>query len=409
MCMVKKHFCALVYANFIYDLWAKFQSMKKIFTLSALSLMVLAANAQITLNQAGYAAWTPGTSTFRGVTNFTATPANGGSWDLSGATYGSAFTQTRTALTMPGLPQVTFGEASVYGSGTFSYATSVGEGITVDGYQRFGESLDRQAIPLGSLTGDTDDSLVFNAQVVTYSAPRTIIAFPATANSTWSSDYNFQTDFAITLGMYMLNNAPCARRTYVERADSVKGWGTMRVNDLNGKVSKDLDVLAVEATIKVKDSFFLNSTPAPAPMLSAFGLTQGQIETTYYTYYYRDGEIDPLLTIEYDDASRSTIASSYAHADRLPLSIKDFKLNNSIKLYPNPSVNGNINIEANELNDGNWSYDVINIAGQKVAAGQLQVAGGKVSISIANYAPGTHYLTLSKNGVGQVIKAITLQ
>lgn len=383
--------------------------MKKIFTLSAFSLMALAAQAQISLDQSGYASWTPGTSSFKGVTNFTATPANNGSWDLSTATYGTTFTTTRFATTIPGLSQVTFGEDMYYSFGSFGYSNIIGGAITAAGYQRFGENMARQAFGLGTLTGNTNDSLVFNQQVVTYSAPRTMIAFPATTGSTWSSNYNYHTGFAITVAMYSLNNTPGERRTYVERADSVKGWGQMRVKDASGHATGYMDVLAVETSVKVKDSFYLAGSPAPAPMLSAFGLSQGQIENTYYTYYYRAGEIDPVLTIEYDNASRSNIVSSYTHTDRLPSDVKNMALSGDIKLYPNPSANGDITLYAQELNSGSWTYEVMNIAGQIIAVGHLQANNGNATLHISNYAQGLHYLSLHKDGVVQATKTLVLQ
>ncbi len=383
--------------------------MKKIFTLSALSLMTFAAQAQITLNQSGYASWAPGTSSFKGVTNFTATPANSGNWDLSTATYGTPFTTSRFATTIPGLSQVTFGEDMYYSFGAFGYSNTIGSAITASGYQRFGEDMTRQAFGLGALTGNTNDSLIFNQQVIAYSAPRTIIAFPATTGSTWSSDYNYHTAFAITVAMYSLNNTPGERRTYVERADSVKGWGQMRIKDASGNATGYMDVLAVETSIKVKDSFYLAGSPAPAPMLGAFGLSQGQIENTYYTYYYRAGEIDPVLTVEYDNASRTNIVSSYTHSDRLPSNVKNLALNNNIKLYPNPSVNGDITISAQELNSGNWTYEVMSTAGRKIAAGNVQTDHGSATLHISNYVPGLHYVSLNKDGIVHAIKPLVLQ
>ncbi len=48
---------------------------------ACVALSVQTAMAQITLNQASYASWTPGADTNRSVTGATANIANNGNWD----------------------------------------------------------------------------------------------------------------------------------------------------------------------------------------------------------------------------------------------------------------------------------------------------------------------------------------
>ncbi|RYE24899.1 MAG: T9SS type A sorting domain-containing protein [Sphingobacteriales bacterium] len=386
--------------------------MKKIFTFSALSLMALGANAQVTLTQSSYAGFSSTAAVgHMGVSGLTlGMPANNSVWDLSTVNYDPYVSTIRQSLSISSLPQATFGEYSGYGFGSFGYGVTLAEGITANGYQRFGEEIHRQAYGLGTLTGNINDSLIFNEQVVAYSSPRNMIAFPATAGSSWQSVYNYATDFNVTIASYMLNNTPCKRVTYVEHTDTVKGWGQMRLKvPLSTDPTGYMDVLAVEATIKVKDSFFLNGSPAPAPMLSAFGLTQGQIENSYYTYYYRADEINPLLKLEFADANRTPVTSGQTSFTNLPLNVKNVLLSKTIQMYPNPSTDGNITLKANELNSGNWTFELVNVAGQKVATGHLSVNNGTATFNIGKNVAGTYYLNMTRDGVRQASKTLILQ
>jgi len=375
--------------------------MKRITTLSVALVAVLNAGAQTTINQSSYASWTPGIDTFRGVSQYNATPMANGNWDLTAATYATYYTSSKLPVTNPSFPQATFIIPSFYSFSAFQYSSDIAYGITAQGVQRFGETMGRQAYSLGAMTMNNMDSLVFLAQTVNYTAPRTMLAFPATANSNWTGTYSFNTNFELTVAAYSLNHVPGYRRTNVTTMDTVKGWGTMQVKMINGQNSSPMNVLAVKTHIQVIDSFFLGGNPAPAQLLTAFGLAQGQAVHTYRIAYYRSGEVEPLLVENYTDNTYATKSASSVHQNRLTsaTAVTDISGISAISIYPNPVTNGSITLSLpNEMGSSMLAYEMTDAMGRIVAAGQPQHNGAKATIATGDVAAGTYYLRIMQNG-----------
>ena len=293
--------------------------MKKIITLSAFTLACFSLQAQITIQHADYATWTPGLDTFADISQFTAVPGVNANYDLTTAVYDDEFTRTRIAATNSNLPGATYLEKVSYSFSSIIYLSDMYLGNTTQGIQRLGEVIERQANSLANLTMNPADSLVFIDQVVVYSAPRTMLKFPATYGTNWSSDMIFNTAFEISIAMYSLNQTPGSRKSHLVQTDSIVGWGKMMVNNIDADASELMDVLAVKSKTTISDSFFLNGSPAPAPLLTAFGLTQGMVNNYYRISYYRAGETDPLLYTQYTDSTYTTPSEATVHMSKLAM------------------------------------------------------------------------------------------
>ncbi len=128
---------------------------------------------------------------------------------------------------------------------------------------------------LGNITGNNNDSLKIPTQKQLFNQSRKVFQFPATANSAWTSSSRSAVDFTITAAAFGLNNTPAKHVFHYTRKDSVIGWGKLSVHTPNGG-SIPYDVLMIQSENYAIDSFYLAGAPAPAALLTAFSVAQGQ-------------------------------------------------------------------------------------------------------------------------------------
>lgn len=93
------------------------------------------------------------------------------------------------------------------------------------------------------------------------------------------------TPFEITVAAFGLNNTPGFHKRIAYNDRAVTGSGKLVMTHPVGQPSDSMDVLLVKATEVRIDSFFVGGAPAPTPLLQGLGLTQGQMATTYKSYY----------------------------------------------------------------------------------------------------------------------------
>jgi hypothetical protein len=369
------------------------------------------ANGQVTLQGSALSGWMPGTDSLTGISAFTATAMANGNWDLTTATYAPGYyTLIDVAATLPDFPLATYKRAVSYSfSSNMSYQSNMHWAKDNSGITIYGESMVRQPYPIGALTMNPNDSLIFPEQVITYSAPLHDVEFPMSFGDHWTNSYMWNTDFELTYTAASLNNAPGQRRSYMEQRDSVKGWGKMRVEDITGTASAYMDVLAVQTTEMVTDSFFLMGGPAPAQLLMGFGLTQGMVTNRYTTRFFRSGEVTPLLTIEHTNNTFTTMTDAEVMLNRhtpAPNSINGISAA-AVNVYPNPVTDGRINVT--NLAAGNWTYTLTSLSGQKVSGAALNAANGSAVIALDGVSGGVYHLSLSKDGMVQSSELVIIK
>ncbi|MBS1782863.1 MAG: T9SS type A sorting domain-containing protein [Bacteroidetes bacterium] len=376
------------------------------------TVCAFSASAQITLNQSTYSTWVPITDTaFRLDTNAVypvISAATNAQWDLSTATYTTShiWFYYHKPATSAMSPNVTFADSMFYAiNNNLRYSTSLMGGINATGIQYVGEQVARQAIPLASLTGGMNDSLVFLAQNSPYTSTFNKLKFPATMGSNWGSNYNFATNFTLSIAAYSMNNTPCQRKTFVTEKDTVVGWGKMRVLNKSGAVTGYQNVLMVKTYWSQSDSFFVGGSPAPLALLTAFGLTQGQVVAKFQYNFYRVGELLPLLCAEYKDNTFSStkVQTMSIHEDRLLLGtgVNDLHAENSIIAYPNPITNGVVNLRIKDQSVSSFDYSIINMSGQVVQKGQALANNGFAQLNSESLkVSGIYYVQLyNQNGI----------
>lgn len=208
----------------------------------------------------------------------------------------------------------------------------------------------------------------------------------------WTDDYRFNTSFSLTVGLFGLNNVPGERRTEYIENNEVVGWGKMKVNDKDGNPSPLIDVLLVKKIETAKDSFYLGGAPAPAQLLTAFGLTQGQSSISYRYYFYRAGEKSALAEVKFVDDSFTTIEEALVHQQRLGSTNAINKpAPASIAIYPNP-VSSHTPVIHIDGTDDHYSYQMFNINGQQINSGTVN--GNGIITLHDNYPAGNYILKL---------------
>lgn len=385
--------------------------MKKIFTL-LFSIGAITSYGQITLNQSSFNASYVGTDSTRRADSSsmngmfpTITATTNGSWDLSTLNYNSTnFFRPRTTVSSSTFPSAAQATNMIYQiNASLAYHTNIVEAFTSNAYEFLGEQISRQAIPLVSLTGSATDSLVFLAQDVVYSSPKTEIKFPATMNTNWTGTYSFQTNFNLTIAAMSLNNTPCFRKTNYTYSNAVIGWGTVRVKNANGMPTAYMNVLMIRRMETVTDSFYIGGSPAPASLLTAFGLSQGMVSNDYKDEFVRTGEITPIAGVAYKGTTFAQNQIDYieTHMNRLPspsTSLFNVSKNNSFNLYPNPIVNNQFTLTTTDKTIKELRYDIININGQIVKIGSVTLNSGSATIQLDKSNPsGIYYIRLQDN------------
>ena len=346
-------------------------------------------------------------------------PVLNGSWDLgSTALLAAPFTYTYKAKTS-GFSTASFSYSMAYEIGTsfgieYTCWRNVQQSST--GVVILGEEiLKRQAKPLGAITADPLDSIVFGQQTMAFSSSLPILKLPATMSSKWGATAVRTVGFNLTVDAYSLNNTPGQHKQIRNSLDSVVGWGRMKVPIAGKAASAWIPVLQVRHSDIILDSFFLAGSPAPDPLLNAIGVMQGQSNTVSRTFFYRAGAYRPLVeAVHIAPSHSSNVSKLYLHALDLPeesTGISSTTLGD-VRIYPNPVRNGKLHLDISGRATAGWSYSLININGQQVAQGQLALTAATHSCEInlpQGLQPGIYYITLSHANEPSTVLPVTLQ
>ena len=292
------------------------------------------------------------------------------------------------------------------------YHTQYYTSILSTGIIQYGENLPPQKYSITNLTGGSTDTISIAPQNITYSqGVRKVIVFPATYHSTWTSSYDRSMNFTLSDSAVGLSNIPCVRKTFTTEIDSVVGWGKMKVKTLAATMSGYMNVLQVKSWIISSDTFFINGVYAPDSDLAPFNLRQATPDTMQRVYYYRVGEVSPLLDVEYY-GNFDTLYYGTVHVQRLAQGVNVSQVNKAdgINVYPNPVAGHRVSIDMPAASDGKWTYDIINMNGQKVASSSLSVTNGQthLDIQLPALSSGIYYLLVKNNNEQVLVKPLDI-
>ncbi len=171
-------------------------------------------------------------------------------------------------------------------AGNFPITVKLYEAIDENRYYYIGEKTEEATYPLTAISGGVDDILQFPAIVNTFTGPD-ILQFPLTYEREWTQNGIGKTSFELTVAAFGLNATPGENVRYVTESREVVGEGKLIIPTEDGSPSIPMDALLLKIDKTYTDSLFVGGAPAPAPLLAAFGLTQGNTTTspTRYVFY----------------------------------------------------------------------------------------------------------------------------
>ena len=264
--------------------------------------------------------------------------------------------------------------------------------------------IENQAYGLGAMTGNNKDSLIIPLQGWQWGSPRKIIQFPFTDNSSWQSVSYRKTNFNLTVTAAALNKAPGFQSYYLVRLDTIVGYGKMRLHTPNGP-SKYYDVLVDQSSQFAIDSFFLFGQPAPAVLLNAFGIAQGQVTGVDNRYiFYRKGSYVPLAGVNYAADTFTTPTIFFYNTDDLLLS--DENVNQqafTTVLFPNPLKGTQLKMMVKGLDVSQNTYTITDFLGRIVQSGKVQANGELLSFDLSANLTSGQYIVSILDGLNQAI------
>jgi hypothetical protein len=387
--------------------------MKKLFLL-AMSIGIASVHAQIVINQSDIPV--PSTANISTYSSAMPSLATGGNavYNLSNATYAGNSQNIWTPETDPFWTNL---GVDVY----FDYSKSINSSFyhqtfpEVDhcpsGVIERGIWVNSAATELSSITGNTSDSFLNPQQNIVYNNPKILMPFPFSSTYANKQINRVVINFSLKVPAMGLNNTPGQHVYYDVRKDSVIGWGKMTVWTPSGS-SIPYDVLMTATTIYTVDSFYLNGAPAPAPILSAFQVNQGQVTNMNNRIQFnRKGNFTYLLRYHYGtDTTFSTVANAFINTDNISvaLGIND-QAEYATVLYPNPLKSGNrLNLSIQGNTDDFHSYDIIDIRGNVIQHEKCTIKNNLLSIATDELSSGIYTLSL-RGGKSAIHETFTIQ
>ena len=343
-------------------------------------------------------------------------PANTATWDLTNVVYDSTLTKANVRLAA--LTPYKYGDSVQRNFGMLSFLEQQWNLFAYQGIITYESVLDTQTLYIPRTSPKVPDTFTITSQKNPLSSGGyKKLSFPMTYGTAWSNNCTFS-NFLIfndtTAGVDTLVKANAKVFYHITSYDTVCGWGKMRIKRPTGDTTAYYNVLQLRSAKVEKDSFYLNGAPFPPYLLTFLGITQGQTTKTYKESFYRKGRITPFAKFTFSDSTYTTITGSEidTNATAPGTGVENIDaVYNDIKVYPNPVVNHKFTIEVPAGIKGNWSYDLISITGQTVAAATLSLDAyqNHQQITLPNsLVPGVYYLRITNDGEVVNIKALTI-
>lgn len=331
--------------------------------------------------------------------------ATAASWDYS--SYSGPFTSTTYSAETDPLFTAAGSDVQTTGlrkhlNSTMVYYFSSKLDVNSTGVHENGIGIEEQLYDISAVTGTMGDSLNIPSQKYVLPTPKSLLAFPITANSEWHTYSRRVTSFKLTVAAAGLSNAPCQHAYTDYRKDTIVGWGKMKVHTASG-ASAPIDVLMDKCTEYSTDSFYIGGSPAPASLLTPFGMVQGQQTDTRYRYVFqRKGSLMYLAAFIFSDNTFTTVSTLYTSTDLATSGVNNMPEQYTTVLFPNPSTGSDINLLISGTPVTPDSYVVTDMLGRTVATGRPQSVQGALKMSFEHKLPAGQYL-LTVMGNNQTI------
>lgn len=271
------------------------------------------------------------------------------------------------------------------------------EGLNEDAYFVIGRTIEEATFPIGAITGGANDELKFVGGNFEYPGQQDFARFPLNYQDSWTNIYEQPLHFELTVAGFGLNAAPGVNRRYFEEHREVVGVGSFIFPDADGEASLPVPGYLIRAERTAIDSVFLGGAEAPAPLMDAFGLTQGATVTDVIYVSYTPGLGTPMLSL---DGIGNQVHNLIYRPSGLafgvdPTSVEDITLE-GLSVYPNPTSGGQrLNIQA-ATSQQVAAVQVLALSGQRICEEfvNTDIQTG-TSIVLPNHiVPGMYFVNL---------------
>jgi hypothetical protein len=302
-------------------------------------------------------------------------------WNYGKETLPNAETYTYYKYSEPSIPSLTHVDFGFSENVTPSLFIEYNDllSLNANGFQFIGRNYPAQKYGIGGLTGTATDSFKIENQNVLYNDPISSMKFPMTMGTNWASDVTRQYSAKLTIASFSVNNATFVKRSREVRKDSVVGWGDIIV-PIGTKPSVPYQCLMVHRYITVTDSIFLDGKPAPAALMQAFGLVQGNKTAETRKIFWRTKELYPAAYFRYKSSNFTNFNYFLANQHGNIVSTKDAEVQVETNIFPNPSADGRFTLSFDKSSAKNWSLKIYDLSGREIAEETI-IGEGKVTHS----------------------------
>lgn len=285
--------------------------------------------------------------------------------------------------------------------GNFVIPTRLYSLLNENGYFDFGLSTPDLRFSLQSVSGSSADSLILPASNNVFSAVAPRYRFPINYRGVWQSNITHTSNFFLTVTNFGLNSAPCQRVQRVIQRDTVVGWGTLRLRNPATGAPINFNVLLATTQRITIDSFFVNGSSAPTLLMGAFGLRQGQRDTTASLYFCGLGFKAPFLTFVQNGAQTRITEAFRAILPNLNLTTSAQDITDSpikTKVFPNPTTTEGVTVEFEKSSEKDWNIMIYDLSGRIVKLQTVSAVKGLTAFRLPlgnEFSIGTYFYMLS--------------
>lgn len=344
-----------------------------------------------------------------------ATQGSGQTWD-----YSSLIPTTFDSLVYFDAKDSTTGYPDVYNF-VYDDLTSP-SGASIDGYEFYNINASGFYVAafyvedywesLGVFTGNAGDELVINKQRIPFQDSVYFLKFPVNSQSTWTRSNDRIVNFNLTIAGFGLNQTPGYIKNTDQETRSVVGEGQIIIPDEMGNALAPVDAYMIDVMHTTTDSFFLGGQPAPAALMNAFGITQGNSQTTHFVVFYaKTGSGYPVVSYNLDGLNNITgfFCRPYVARNSLGIGLDENQTSN-IQVYPNPIQRGETLSIALENENDLGQIEILSLNGQLLSQiNRSEIASSGKQINILPPAHPGLYLVQIKNQNGEVLKMQKIQ
>jgi hypothetical protein len=269
-----------------------------------------------------------------------------------------------------------------------------------------GQHFDEYKLPLGTLSGNTSDTLmVRDSASGNFGVVYPLMKFPLRFNDTRSVNLSNTGNYQLKYQKFNVDHYGFYYRTYSE-TDSVLGWGNLTIA-ANGYTN----VPALLVRSNIRSGIFMNLYHPDYlvidSVLNDMGLTNNLIDSSsIYSFYVFDPIVakhHPALWMKVDKNGNILGGGYDVSAYNSTISVEKLALQNKVDVYPNP-IQGTaiLKLRFHEILDSPVNLVIYNIGGAVEHQESLSAGENEFAIHLPELSSSIYFVT-AKNAKGEVL------